>query len=126
MVEGVLRLLPQAAVGHIGVYRNPDSLEPVQYSCSLPADVGESGLLVVDPMLATGGSLCRALDLIRAAGAGEVKAMCLLATPQGIARVHRSHPQVTIYTACIDSHLDQWGYIVPGLGDAGDRMFGTK
>lgn len=126
MVEGVLRLFPQAAVGHIGVYRNPDSLEPVQYSCTLPADTGEHLLVVVDPMLATGGSMCRALDLVRAAGAGEVKAMCLLAAPQGIDRVHRSHPGVPLYTAAIDSHLDERGYIVPGLGDAGDRMFGTK
>lgn len=126
MIEGVLRLIPGAAVGHIGLHRNPDSLEPVQYSCTLPPDAGDRRLLVVDPMLATGGSMCRALDLLRAAGAGEVKVMCLLAAPGGIARVHQSHPGVPIYTAAIDSHLDERGYIVPGLGDAGDRMFGTK
>ncbi|HAI21912.1 MAG TPA: uracil phosphoribosyltransferase [Clostridiales bacterium UBA8153] len=126
MIEGVLRLLPQAAVGHIGVYRNPENLEPVQYSCTLPEDAGERRWLVVDPMVATGGSMCRALDLVRASGAGEVTAMCLVAAPEGIARVQRSHPGVPVFTAAVDSHLDESGYIVPGLGDAGDRMFGTK
>jgi uracil phosphoribosyltransferase len=126
MVEGILHLVPAARVGHIGLYRDPDSLQPVQYYCKLPPDASEREMILVDPMLATGGSVALAIDLMKAAGANGVKVVCLLAAPEGIARVHQRHPDVDIYTAAVDRHLNDHGYIVPGLGDAGDRLFGTK
>ncbi|MEW6523172.1 MAG: uracil phosphoribosyltransferase [Bacillota bacterium] len=126
MVEGILRLVPAARVGHIGLYRDPNSLQPVQYYCKLPSDAQEREMILVDPMLATGGSVTRALDMMKAAGATGIKVMCLLAAPEGITRVQASHPDVDIYTTAVDSHLNDHGYIVPGLGDAGDRLFGTR
>jgi len=126
MVGGVLRLIPAAKVGHIGVYRDPETLKPVEYYCKLPTDVAEREIIVVDPMLATGGSAAAAIDMIKARGARSVKLMCLVAAPEGILFVNEQHPDVEIYTAAVDERLNDHGYIVPGLGDAGDRIFGTK
>jgi len=126
MVSGLLRLVPTAKVGHIGLYRDPETLSPVEYYAKLPADVAERELLVLDPMLATGGSAVAAIDYLKSKGATSIKLVCLIAAPEGIATVTRSHPEVEIYTAAIDSHLNEHAYIVPGLGDAGDRLFGTK
>ncbi|MBT9152387.1 MAG: Uracil phosphoribosyltransferase [Firmicutes bacterium] len=126
MVNGLLRLVPTAKVGHIGLYRDPETLSPVEYYAKLPSDVAERLLLVLDPMLATGGSAVAAIDYLKSQGATSIKLVCLIAAPEGIATVHKSHPEVEIYTAAIDSHLNAHAYIVPGLGDAGDRLFGTK
>lgn len=126
MVDGILRLIPAARVGHIGVYRDPETLEPVEYYCKLPTDIAERELIVVDPMLATGGSVCAAVDFLKERGASQIKFMCLLAAPEGIAKVQQVHPDVEIYVAAIDERLNDHAYIVPGLGDAGDRLFGTK
>ncbi|MCG0275758.1 MAG: uracil phosphoribosyltransferase [Thermosediminibacteraceae bacterium] len=126
MVNGLLKLIPAAKVGHIGLYRDPETLSPVEYYCKLPADVGERELIVLDPMLATGGSAVKAVDLLKEKGANSIKLMCLIAAPEGIEAVHKKHPDVDIYTAAIDERLNDHGYIVPGLGDAGDRLFGTK
>jgi len=126
MVSGLLRLVPTAKVGHIGLYRDPETLSPVEYYAKLPVDVAERELLVLDPMLATGGSAVAAIDYLKSKGATNIKLVCLIAAPEGIATVTRSHPEVEIYTAAIDSHLNEHAYIVPGLGDAGDRLFGTK
>jgi len=126
MVDGILRLIPAARVGHIGVYRDPETLEPVEYYCKLPTDIAERELIVVDPMLATGGSACAAVDFLKERGASQIKLMCLLAAPEGIAKVQQVHPDVEIYVAAIDERLNDHAYIVPGLGDAGDRLFGTK
>ncbi|MCT4566250.1 MAG: uracil phosphoribosyltransferase [Maledivibacter sp.] len=126
MVDGFLNLLPAAKVGHVGLYRDPETLEPVEYYCKLPTDVPERELLIVDPMLATGGSAKAAIRFIKERGATNIKLVCLIAAPEGIAAVHEEHPDVDIYVAAVDEKLNDHAYIVPGLGDAGDRLFGTK
>lgn len=126
MVEGILQLIPTAKVGHIGLYRDPETLEPVEYYCKLPTDIKERDLIVVDPMLATGGSAKAAIQFIKDKGASNIKLVCLVACPEGIEAVAKSHPDVDIYVASIDEGLDENAYIVPGLGDAGDRLYGTK
>ena len=126
MVEGVQTLVPSAKVGHIGRYRDPDTLQPVEYYCKLPADIEERDVFVVDPMLATGGSAADAIKLIKEKGAKRIKFLGLIAAPEGIEKLRTAHPDVDIYVAALDSHLNDHGYIVPGLGDAGDRIFGTK
>ncbi len=126
MVEGMLDLIPTARVGHIGLYRDPETLQPVEYYCKLPVDAEDRQLIVVDPMLATGGSSNAALDFIKQRGVKNIKLMCLIAAPEGIEAVQKAHPDVDIYAAAVDSHLNDHAYIVPGLGDAGDRLFGTK
>ncbi|MDK2917547.1 MAG: uracil phosphoribosyltransferase [Candidatus Petromonas sp.] len=126
MVDGFLSLLPAAKVGHIGLYRDPDTLEPVEYYCKLPTDVHERELIIVDPMLATGGSAKAAIRFIKERGAVNIKLVCLIAAPEGIKAIHSEHPDVDIYAAAVDEKLNEHAYIVPGLGDAGDRLFGTK
>jgi uracil phosphoribosyltransferase len=126
MVNGLLRLVPAAKVGHIGLYRDPDTLLPVEYYCKLPPDVEDREMIVVDPMLATGGSAVAAITYLKSKGAQSIKLMCLIAAPEGIERVHSEHPDVDIYTAAIDDCLNDHAYIIPGLGDAGDRLFGTR
>ena len=126
LVEGVLRMVPSARVGHIGLYRNEDTLEPVKYFCKMPKDVAEREVLIVDPMLATGGSAAAAIGFMKDYGCTSIKLMVLLAAPEGIERVQREHPDVAIYCGAVDRCLNEDGYIVPGLGDAGDRIFGTK
>lgn len=126
MVEGILELIPAAKVGHVGLYRDPETLQPVEYYCKLPEDIGERDVLIVDPMLATGGSAAAAVQFLRDRGAHEINLLVLLAAPEGIEEINRTCKDVTIYTCAIDSHLNDHGYIVPGLGDAGDRLFGTK
>nr|MBO2507746.1 uracil phosphoribosyltransferase [Bacillota bacterium] len=126
MVNGILRLVPTAKVGHIGLYRDHDTLQPVAYYCKLPPDLAQREVIVLDPMLATGGSAAEAVHLIRRQGARSIRLMCLVAAPEGIEVFHRAHPDVPIYTAAVDQCLNEKGYIVPGLGDAGDRLFGTR
>ncbi len=126
MVDGMLRLIPAAKVGHIGIYRDPETLQPVDYYCKLPPDVGERDLIVVDPMLATGGSATCAIRFLKNRGAANIKLVVLIAAPEGIRMVEQHHPDVEIYAAAVDERLNSHGYIVPGLGDAGDRLFGTK
>ena len=126
MVNGILELVPVAKVGHIGLYRDPDTHQPVEYYCKLPPDVAERLTLVVDPMLATGGSASDAITMLKARGCQAVRLMCLVAAPDGVLRVQRDHPDVEIYVAALDEKLNDHAYIVPGLGDAGDRLFGTK
>lgn len=126
MVDGFLNLLPAAKVGHVGLYRDPETLEPVEYYCKLPTDVSERDLIVVDPMLATGGSANAAIQFIKDKGAINIKFVCLIGCPEGIKAVQDMHPDVDIYIAHIDEKLNDHAYIVPGLGDAGDRLFGTK
>jgi len=126
MVDGVLAMVPAAKIGHIGMYRNEETLEPVEYFCKLPADIGDREVFLVDPMLATGGSACDAIRQLKAHGARHIRFLCLVAAPCGVARVEREHPDVPIYAAVMDEGLNENGYIVPGLGDAGDRIFGTK
>jgi uracil phosphoribosyltransferase len=126
MVDGMLNLLPMAKVGHIGLYRDPETLEPVEYYCKLPMDAEEREIVVLDPMLATGGSASAAIGFIKERGVASIKLMCLIASKQGIARINKDHPDVEIYCAAVDETLNDHGYIVPGLGDAGDRLFGTK
>ncbi|MCR4860412.1 MAG: uracil phosphoribosyltransferase [Bacteroidales bacterium] len=126
MVEGLHTLVPVAKVGHIGLYRNEQTHEPVVYYCKLPEDIQERMVIVTDPMLATGGSSCDALTMLKERGCSNIRLMCLVAAPEGIARVQKEHPDVDIYVAAIDDHLNEDAYIVPGLGDAGDRIFGTK
>lgn len=126
MVDGMLELVPNAKVGHIGLYRDPDTHMPVEYYCKLPADIENRQVIVVDPMLATGGSAAAAIDFIKAKGAKKVAFMCLIAAPTGIEVLQERHPDVDIYIAAKDSHLNDHAYIVPGLGDAGDRLYGTK
>lgn len=126
MVDGFLELLPAAKVGHVGLYRDPETLEPVEYYCKLPTDVSERELIVVDPMLATGGSANAAIQFIKDKGATSIKLVCLIGCPEGISAVQRVHPDVDIYIAGIDEKLNDHAYIVPGLGDAGDRLYGTK
>jgi uracil phosphoribosyltransferase len=126
LLDGILDLIPAARVGFVGLYRDPDTLEPVQYYFKVPKELHDRVTIIVDPMLATGNSSVAAVDLVKQAGARDIRFMCLLAAPEGIARMQAAHPDVTIVTAAIDSHLNDHGYIVPGLGDAGDRMYGTK
>ena len=126
MVDGVLTLIPAAKVGHIGLYRAPDPLRPVKYYCKLPSDIGEREVFVLDPMLATGGSASAAISFIKEEGARSITLMNIIAAPEGIAAVQAAHPDVDIYCAALDERLNDHGYIVPGLGDAGDRIFGTK
>lgn len=126
MVNGMLKLIPAAKVGHVGLYRDPDTLEPVEYYCKLPTDVAERDIILVDPMLATGGSAAAGIRFMKQRGVKNIKLMCLIAAPEGIQRVHSEHPDVDIFTAAVDDYLNELGYIVPGLGDAGDRLFGTK
>ncbi len=126
LLDGVLELIPSARVGFIGLYRNEETLEPVQYYFKVPEDLDSRLVIAVDPMLATGNSAVAAVELLKRAGAKNIRFMCLLASPEGVARMNESHPDVQIVTAALDDHLDENGYIVPGLGDAGDRMFGTK
>ena len=126
LVDGVLRMVPSARVGHIGLYRNEETLEPVKYFCKMPKDIAERDVLIVDPMLATGGSASAAIGFIKEYGCTSIKLMVLLAAPEGIERIQKSHPDVDIYCGAVDERLNENGYIVPGLGDAGDRIFGTK
>ncbi|MCE5221555.1 MAG: uracil phosphoribosyltransferase [Clostridium sp.] len=126
MVDGVLNLIPAAKVGHIGLYRDEKTLQPVEYFCKLPQDIAERDIIVVDPMLATGGSSIDALTMLKNRGAKSLKLMCLVGAPEGIEAVQKVHDDVDIYLAAIDEKLNEHGYIVPGLGDAGDRLFGTK
>lgn len=126
MVDGMLEMIPAAKVGHIGLYRDHDSLEPVEYFVKLPNDIQERQLFVVDPMLATGGSAIMAIDALKRRGATTIKFVCLVAAPEGVKALQDAHPDVDIYVASLDEKLDENGYIVPGLGDAGDRLFGTK
>jgi uracil phosphoribosyltransferase len=126
MVDGIHQLVPNAKVGHIGLYRDPDTLKPIEYYCKLPTDIDEREILILDPMLATGGSAVAGIDLIKKSGGKKISFVCLIAAQEGIKKVHEAHPDVPIYAAALDSHLNDHGYIVPGLGDAGDRLFGTK
>ncbi|MCL2611360.1 MAG: uracil phosphoribosyltransferase [Defluviitaleaceae bacterium] len=126
MEEGVLRLVPMAAVGHIGLYRDPKSLQPVEYYSKLPKNMEEREVFVLDPMLATGGSAAEAISIIKAKGAKNIKFLCVVSCPEGVEFLEKHHPDVPIYTAAHDSNLNEKGYIVPGLGDAGDRLFGTQ
>ncbi len=126
MVDGMLNLIPAARVGHVGLYRDPETLEPVEYYVKLPSDIQERELIVIDPMLATGGSASMAITALKKRGATHIKLMCLVAVPEGIARIQEDHPDIDIYVAAVDEKLNDHGYIVPGLGDAGDRLFGTK
>lgn len=126
MVDGVLKLIPAAKVGHIGLYRDPETLKPVEYYAKLPADVEERDFIIVDPMLATGGSAVEAINSLKKRGAKNIKFMCLIAAPEGVKAIQDQHDDVDIYIASLDEKLNDHGYIVPGLGDAGDRLFGTK
>lgn len=126
MVEGMQALIPNAKVGHIGLYRDPETHQPVEYYCKLPNDIDQRQVFVVDPMLATGGSAAAAIDFIKARGGKNVIFLCLIAAPEGIEAMQKAHPDVDIFIAAKDSHLNEHAYIVPGLGDAGDRLFGTK
>ena len=126
MVDGILTLIPSVKVGHIGLYRDPDTLEPVEYYCKMPTDIAERDVIILDPMLATGGSASAAIQFIKNYEVKHIKLMNIIAAPEGIERVHPDHPDVDIYCAALDEKLNDHGYIVPGLGDAGDRIFGTK
>ncbi len=126
MVDGILTLIPSAKVGHIGLYRDPKTLEPVEYYCKMPSDISERDIIVLDPMLATGGSASAAIQFMKNYECKHIKLMNIIAAPEGIERVHKDHPDVDIYVAAVDEKLNDHGYIVPGLGDAGDRIFGTK
>jgi len=126
MVDGMLAMIPAAKVGHIGLYRDPETLKPVEYYCKLPADCDEREVFVVDPMLATGGSAVAAIQMLKDKGCKSIRFMCIIAAPEGIEAMKRNHPDVDLYVGTLDSHLNEHGYIVPGLGDAGDRIFGTK
>mgnify|MGYP001947937751 CR=1 FL=1 len=126
MVDGVLKLIPAAKVGHIGLYRDPETLKPVEYYAKLPSDVKEREFIVIDPMLATGGSAAAAIDSLKKRGATNVKLMCIIAAPEGVELIREEHPDVDIYLAALDEKLNEKGYILPGLGDARDRLFGTK
>ena len=126
MVDGLLKLVPSARVGHIGLYRDPETHEPVEYYCKMPPDIDKRPVIVVDPMLATGGSASDAISMVKTRGATNIMLMCLVAAPEGVERVQKAHPDVEIYCAALDECLNEHAYIVPGLGDAGDRIFGTK
>ena len=126
IVDGMLRILPSARVGHIGIYREPETLGAVEYYHKLPGEMSGRDVIVVDPLMATGNSATAAVDRVKSAQPKSIRFVCLVAAPEGVASFHDSHPDVPIYTAAVDDHLDEHGYIVPGLGDAGDRLFGTK
>ena len=126
MVDGVLALIPAAKVGHIGLYRDPETLKPVEYYCKLPADCAEREVFVVDPMLATGGSSVAAIQMLKEKGGKRIHFICIIAAPEGVRAMQEAHPDVDLYIGALDDHLNDHGYIVPGLGDAGDRIFGTK
>lgn len=126
LLDGILELIPNSRVGFVGLYRDPETLKPVQYYFKVPSELEDRLTIVVDPMLATGNSSAAAVDLLKQAGATNIRFLCLLAAPEGVARMKEAHPDVPIVTAALDSHLNDHGYIVPGLGDAGDRMYGTK
>ena len=126
LLDGILELIPAARVGFVGLYRDPETLQPVQYYCKLPEDVAQREVLVLDPMLATGHSAVAAVTRVKQAGATSIRYVCLLCAPEGVKEMHANHPDVAIYAAAQDSHLNDHGYIIPGLGDAGDRLFGTK
>lgn len=126
MVDGILQLIPNAKVGHIGLYRDPQTFEPVEYYCKLPGDIEDRDIFVIDPMLATGGSASAAISLIKRKGAKKISLVCLIGAPEGVEKVHADHPDVDIFIAALDDHLNDHAYIVPGLGDAGDRLYGTK
>lgn len=126
MVDGMLALIPAAKVGHIGLYRDPETLKPVEYYCKMPADVSEREIFVVDPMLATGGSSVAAIQMLKDRGCTRIHFMCIIAAPEGLKTMQEAHPDVDIYVGALDEKLNEHGYIVPGLGDAGDRIFGTK
>lgn len=126
MVDGILTLIPSAKVGHIGLYRDPETLEPVEYYCKMPNDIAERDVIILDPMLATGGSATAAIQFIKNYGVKHIKLMNIIAAPEGIERICKDHPDVEVYCASVDERLNEHGYIVPGLGDAGDRIFGTK
>ena len=126
MVEGVLTMIPSAKVGHIGLYRNEETLEPVEYYCKIPKDCSERDVFVVDPMLATGGSAIAAIQMLKNRGVKNMRFLCIIAAPEGVEKLKEAHPDVDIYIGALDEHLNEYGYIVPGLGDAGDRIFGTK
>lgn len=126
MEAGITRLIPTARVGHLGIYRDPESLEPVPYYAKLPDDIAEREALIVDPMLATGGSIVAAIDTLKQKGCRAIRVLAIISAPEGIRKVHAAHPDVEIYTAAVDSHLNDHGYILPGLGDAGDRLYGTR
>lgn len=126
MADGILNLTPNAKVGHIGLYRNEETLEPVEYFCKLPVDAVDREIFVVDPMLATGGSAIAAIDLLKARGIKKIRFLCLIASPEGVEALKAAHPDVDIYIGALDERLNENGYILPGLGDAGDRIYGTK
>ena len=126
MVDGILTLIPSVKVGHIGLYRDPETLEPVEYYCKMPNDISERDVIILDPMLATGGSASAAIQFMKNYECKSIKLMNIIAAPEGIERVHKDHPDVEIFVAAVDEKLNDHGYIVPGLGDAGDRIFGTK
>lgn len=126
MVDGVLQMIPTAKIGHIGLYRDPDTLNPVEYYCKLPADCAERDVFVVDPMLATGGSAVAAIQMLKDKGCKNIHFMCIIAAPEGVKAMQEAHPDVDMYIGALDEKLNDHGYIVPGLGDAGDRIFGTK
>lgn len=126
MVDGILNMIPAAKVGHIGLYRDPETFEPVEYYCSFPADCDEREVFVVDPMLATGGSSVAAIQMLKDKGVKNIRFMCIIAAPEGVERMTKAHPDVDLYIGALDDHLNEQKYIVPGLGDAGDRIFGTK
>ncbi|NLU43125.1 MAG: uracil phosphoribosyltransferase [Firmicutes bacterium] len=126
MIDGILKLIPNAKVGYIGIYRDPETLQPVEYYCKLPVDLAHREIVLVDPMLATGGSAAAGIQAIKERGGKKIRLMCLIAAPEGIRTVQERHPDVDIYVAAVDECLNSHGYIVPGLGDAGDRLFGTK
>ncbi len=127
MVDGILNLIPNASIGHIGLYRDPETLLPVEYYCKLPSsDPLNTDILLIDPMLATGGTAIAAMQFIKERGFKNIKFLCLIASPEGVKKVSEAHPDIDIYTASLDDHLNDHGYIIPGLGDAGDRIFGTK
>lgn len=126
MSDGMLRLIPNAKVGHIGLYRDEETLEPVEYFCKLPSDAEEREFYLVDPMLATGGSACAAMEILKKRGISKINFLCIVASPEGVERIHKEHPDVNLYIGELDEKLNEDGYIVPGLGDAGDRIYGTK
>ena len=126
MVDGMLKMIPAAKVGHIGMYRDPETAEPIEYYCKLPADCANREVFVVDPMLATGGSAVAALDMLKKRGVKNIHFMCIIAAPEGVKKLTEAHPDVDVYIGALDDHLNEHKYIVPGLGDAGDRIFGTK
>ncbi len=126
MVDGIVDLIPAAKIGHIGLYRDPETLKPVEYYVKLPSDIHERELIVTDPMLATGGSAIEAIESLKKRGATHIRLVCLIAAPEGVEAVQKAHPEIDIYIAGLDERLNEKGYIIPGLGDAGDRLFGTK